>query len=130
MSIIETVTDIMAPKRRGRPPLPGGDANTPASVQQKIATSRARLDILLAQRDQMALAATLEAEPGPASAAYEKLKADIAEQERLLADLDSALRAAKAADARLLMQQQAALRKAEITAIRRDLRARDDAARQ
>jgi hypothetical protein len=130
MSLVETVTEFVAPKRKGRPPLPAGDASTASIVEAKVATARALLDQLVSQRNEAALAATLEEQPGEATARFEKLKADIASQERAIADLDAALQAARAADQKLLMQQQAALRRSEVNAIRKLIRDRDDAGRQ
>src|SRR5437762_6093407 len=124
MTLLDAATEFLSPKKRGRPPLPGGNASTAAPVEAKIEAARARLEALVGQHPELALASVSEPEPGPATAQFDRLKLDIAAQERHLADLDSALQAARANDTRSLRQQTAALRRIEVSAIKRDLRAR------
>jgi hypothetical protein len=100
MSVIENVR-----KKLGRPPIPRGDATTAARVQEKIEAATARLTELARQHPDIALAATLE-EPG-ADQALADLQGRMAEQEKAIAVLQSALGAAERADQQLIQQQRA-----------------------
>jgi len=121
MSIVENVR-----KKLGRPPIPRGDATTAAKVQEKIDAAAARLGELASQHPDLALAATMEA-PG-ADEALADLQAKMAEQDKLISTLQSALQAAERADAALIQQQRAHLHRAAVLAVKRHLEKRDAAA--
>jgi hypothetical protein len=120
MSIVDTV------KRLGRPPIPRGDATTAARVQEKLDAAIARLTELHRQQPDIALAATLE-EPG-ADEELGTLQGRMAEQEKLIATLQSALAAAERADARLIAAQRAHLHRSAVLTLKRHLEKRDAAA--
>lgn len=129
MSLTDTVDSIVNTviPRRGRPAIPRG-AGTAHLVEQKLDLTKGKLDALIRQHPQLALTATLEEEPGEALAALRELEGQIADAEKAIETLNSALTAARAEDDRLRLAQQAALRRNEISSIKKYLARRDAAA--
>lgn len=111
--------------RRGRPPIPSGPEQAPP-IAAKIAEAERKLDALKAERPEVALDA-INGREG-ADDRFAEIKRQIAVLEQSLADLRSAHDAALAADDRMFRAQRAALYGTQIAKVKRELKARDDAA--
>jgi hypothetical protein len=121
MSIVDTI------KRRGRPPIPSGPAQGPI-VKAKLSDAQAQLADVLAEYSLAALADAVGDPDGPERLAT--VKAQRAELEQRVEDLQLAFEAASEADQRQFAAVRASMYSTQIAAVRRNLGKRLEAAKR